>query len=127
MTEIEVIDFENFKVAIDADSNFWTIFDESIPKDIEEFYKANKEKLRTSNKARELRADAKEAASGFIKAVEKSIELTKLGNRIVIGDFANIILGIVAPTSRVLQCDISPCGAARRFFAITVDGIFPVW
>ena len=79
----------------------------------------------TSKEARELRADAKETASEFIKAVEKSIELTKLGNRIVIGDFANIILGIVAPTSRVLQCDISPCGAARRFFAVTVDGIFP--
>jgi uncharacterized protein len=43
------------------------------------------------------------------------------GQRIVIGDFANMILGIVAPTSRVLQCDISPCGGGRRFVSITAD------
>ncbi len=79
----------------------------------------------TSYAARNLRAEARDAASEFIKAVERSIEHTKDGERIVIGDFANIILGIVAPTSRVLQCDISPCGAGRRFFSISVDGIFP--
>ncbi len=79
----------------------------------------------TNKKAREIRADAKEAAFEFIKAVERSIELTKDGKRIVIGDFANMMLGIVAPTSRVLQCDISPCGAGRRFFAVAIDGIFP--
>ncbi|MEM4577009.1 MAG: peptide-modifying radical SAM enzyme CbpB [Candidatus Nezhaarchaeales archaeon] len=79
----------------------------------------------TSEGGRNLRADPKEAAIEFVKAVEKAIEYTKSGKRIVIGDFANIVLGIVAPYSRVLQCDISPCGGGRRFFAITPDGVFP--
>lgn len=79
----------------------------------------------TSEGGRMLRADPKEAALEFIKAVERAIWHTKNGKRIVIGDFANIILGIIAPYSRVLQCDISPCGAGRRFFALTPDGIFP--
>ncbi len=79
----------------------------------------------TSGKARELRADAVSAATEFIKAVERAIDHTRNGKRIVVGDFANIVLGIIAPTSRILQCDISPCGAGRRFFAISVDGIYP--
>ncbi len=74
----------------------------------------------TSAGGRKLRPPV-EAADYFIKAVDRAIELTGSGERIVIGDFANILLGIVAPTSRVLQCDISPCGAGRRFFAITPD------
>ncbi len=61
----------------------------------------------------------------YIEAIERSIEHTKNGQRIVIGDFANILLGLVAPTSRVLQCDISPCGGGRRFIAVTVDGVYP--
>ncbi|WP_202318758.1 peptide-modifying radical SAM enzyme CbpB [Archaeoglobus neptunius] len=61
----------------------------------------------------------------YIKAVDRAIEHTREGERIVIGDFANVLLGLFAPTSRVLQCDISPCGAGRRFFAISVDGIYP--
>lgn len=61
----------------------------------------------------------------YIKAIDRAIENSKVGKRIVIGDFANVLLGLVAPTSRVLQCDISPCGGGRRFFAVTVDGIYP--
>lgn len=61
----------------------------------------------------------------YIKAIDRAIENTKSGRRIVIGDFANILLGLVAPTSRVLQCDISPCGGGRRFFAVSADGIYP--
>jgi uncharacterized protein len=79
----------------------------------------------TSEGGREIRAEPVKAAESFIKACRKAIDLTKSGTRIVIGDFANIILGIIAPTSRVLQCDISPCGAGRRFFAIATDGIYP--
>jgi len=75
----------------------------------------------TSTGGRELRPPIDEAAEYFIKAVNRAIELTEEGKRIVIGDFANILLGIIAPTSRVLQCDISPCGAGRRFFAIAPD------
>ncbi len=80
----------------------------------------------TSEGGRKLRAPPIKAAEEFIKAVDRAIEHTKAGRRVVVGDFANIILGIIAPTSRVLQCDISPCGAGRRFFAITSDGkVYP--
>ncbi len=79
----------------------------------------------TSKGGRDIRAEPVKAAKSFIKACKKAIDLTKSGTKIVIGDFANIILGIIAPTSRVLQCDISPCGAGRRFFAIATDGIYP--
>ncbi|MCS7130587.1 MAG: peptide-modifying radical SAM enzyme CbpB [Archaeoglobaceae archaeon] len=79
----------------------------------------------TSEGGRELREDQDKAVNEFIKAVERAIWHTKNGRRIVIGDFANIMLGIVAPYSRILQCDISPCGGGRRFFALTPDGIFP--
>lgn len=76
----------------------------------------------TREASRSFRPEPVELAGEFVKAVEESIRLSKLGKRIVIGDFANILLGIIAPTSRVLTCDISPCGAGRRFFAVTSDG-----
>ncbi len=76
----------------------------------------------TSAGGREMRVDA---AGEFIKAVERAIEHTKKGRRIVVGDFANIVLGIIAPSARVLQCDVSPCGAARRFIAVATDGFYP--
>ncbi len=76
----------------------------------------------TQEAARALRPDPLLLAQEFRKAVERAIDLTKQGRRIVIGDFANILLGIVAPSARVMMCDISPCGAGRRFFSITADG-----
>lgn len=79
----------------------------------------------TSHGGRKLRPDPKASGEEFIRAVERAIWHTKNGNRIVIGDFANILLGIVSPYSRVLQCDISPCGGGRRFFAVTPQGVFP--
>ncbi|ADC65714.1 Radical SAM domain protein [Ferroglobus placidus DSM 10642] len=79
----------------------------------------------TTEKARELRENPIKLAEKYIKAVERSIELTKEGKRIVIGDFANIVLGFIAPTSRVLQCDISPCGGGKLFVCLAPDGIYP--
>ncbi len=79
----------------------------------------------TSLGGRKLRPDPKTSAEQFIKAVERAIWHTKNGRRIVVGDFANLLLGIVSPYSRVLQCDISPCGGGRRFFAVTPEGFFP--
>lgn len=58
----------------------------------------------------------------YIEAIDKAMAMER---RVVIGDFANVLLGLVAPTSRVLQCDISPCGGGRRFFAISPAGIYP--
>jgi uncharacterized protein len=79
----------------------------------------------TSEGGRKLMADPDRSAEEFVKACKTAINHTKNGNRIVIGDFANIILGFIAPTSRVLQCDISPCGGGRRFLAISTEGIYP--
>lgn len=76
----------------------------------------------TQKGALALRPEPLKLASEFIKAVEEAIRLTKEGKRIVVADFANILLGIIAPSARVMMCDISPCGGGRRFFAITADG-----
>lgn len=59
----------------------------------------------------------------FIKAVNAAIRLSeKTGQKIIVGNFSNTILGIVAPVARRLMCDISPCGGARCFFTITARG-----
>ncbi len=79
----------------------------------------------TSAGGRPLRPPTTAAAEKFIDAVERAVRHTKNGRRIVIADFANILLGIVAPYSRVLQCGISPCGAGRRFIAVTPGGTYP--
>ncbi len=76
----------------------------------------------TSETGRKLRVNA---SKQFIEAVERAIAHTKAGRRIVIGDFANYLLGLLAPAARVLQCDVSPCGAARRFVALATDGFYP--
>jgi uncharacterized protein len=76
----------------------------------------------TQEGALALRPDPLKLADEFIKAVEEAIRLTKEGRRIVIADFANILLGIIAPSARVMMCDVSPCGGGRRFFSITADG-----
>ena len=42
------------------------------------------------------------------------------------GNFANILLAIIAPAARRLMCDISPCGGGRCFFALAPNGdLFP--
>jgi uncharacterized protein len=40
----------------------------------------------------------------------------------MVANFANILIGILAPTARRLMCDISPCGGGRAFFALAADG-----
>lgn len=69
-----------------------------------------------------LRPNNGELFRGFKAAVETAMELTaSTGREIVISDFANIILAIVAPTARRLMCDITPCGGGRRFFTVMSD------
>jgi uncharacterized protein len=59
----------------------------------------------------------------FLMAVDRAIQLSRdSGRRIIIGNFTNIILGIVAPAARRLMCDISPCGGGRCFLTITASG-----
>jgi uncharacterized protein len=63
----------------------------------------------------------------FMAALERTHELyLETGRRLPVGNFANILLSILAPTARRLMCDISPCGAGRCFFALTPNGdLFP--
>jgi uncharacterized protein len=71
-----------------------------------------------------LRPDEEKLTDYFIRAVTQAARLSKSSqnNRIIIGNFSNIILGIIAPQARRLMCDISPCGGGRCFFAITAGG-----
>ena len=76
----------------------------------------------TQKSAHPLRPDPEVAAAAFIGATEEAIRLTKEGERIVVADFANVLLGIIAPSARVMMCDISPCGGGRRYFAVSANG-----
>lgn len=70
-----------------------------------------------------LKPNQKALTEYFIKAVETAMELSKNTRRkITIGNFANVILAIIAPTGRRLMCDISPCGGGRCFLSITAKG-----
>lgn len=81
----------------------------------------------TQGPARSLMPDKEALIKYFISALKRAMELTKKTKRqIVVGNFANILVGIIAPTARKLMCDISPCGGGRRFFAIAAEGdVFP--
>jgi uncharacterized protein len=63
----------------------------------------------------------------FTAALDRAGELyAQTGQRLVLANFANILIGIVAPTARRLMCDISPCGGGRCFFAVAATGdLFP--
>lgn len=70
-----------------------------------------------------LKPDGKIMAKHFIKAVDTAIELSRNSDhRIIVGNFTNTILAIIAPLARRLMCDISPCGGGRCFFTITARG-----
>lgn len=63
----------------------------------------------------------------YMAALDRTHELyLETGRKMPVGNFANILLAILAPTARKLMCDISPCGGGRCFFALTPDGdLFP--
>jgi len=70
-----------------------------------------------------LRPDEEVLTNHFMEAVKEAVALSKESKRhIVIGNFSNIILAIIAPQARRLMCDISPCGGGRCFFAVTAGG-----
>ncbi|MDO8672278.1 MAG: SPASM domain-containing protein, partial [Dehalococcoidia bacterium] len=73
--------------------------------------------------ARSFQPDCESLLQGFSKAVMRAIELSeKSGRAILIGDFSNLVLGIIAPEGRRLMCDITPCGGGRCFLAVTAGG-----
>ncbi len=61
------------------------------------------------------------------QALDRALEnYERTGKKLVVANFANILAGILGPTSRRLMCDISPCGGGRCFFAVGAHGdIFP--
>jgi len=70
-----------------------------------------------------LMPDQGELAHYFFAALDRAFELyEKTGQKLVIGNFANLLLGLVAPGARRLMCDISPCGGGRCFFAVGAGG-----
>lgn len=68
-----------------------------------------------------------EIADYYLKALDRAYELyLKTGRKIIIANFANVLVSIIAPTARRLMCDISPCGGGRCFFAVSAKGdLFP--
>lgn len=73
--------------------------------------------------ARAIRPDDAVAAKAFIAALDRSHALFKrTGRKLVVANFANVLVSILAPTARRLMCDISPCGGGRCFFALAPDG-----
>jgi uncharacterized protein len=77
--------------------------------------------------ARDVKPADHELSRYYLSALEKSVELyEETGRKLVVANFANILLGIIAPTARRLMCDISPCGGGRCFFAVAPNGdLFP--
>jgi uncharacterized protein len=81
----------------------------------------------TLPRSRNVKPDDVSAAKYFLKALDRTHELyQKSGRKLVVGNFANILLAIIAPAARRLMCDISPCGGGRCFFALAPNGdLFP--
>jgi uncharacterized protein len=69
----------------------------------------------------------RDPAKHFVAALDRIWDLYhQTGRRLVIANFANILIGIASPTARRLMCDISPCGGGRCFFAVAATGdLFP--
>ena len=73
--------------------------------------------------ARTIKPKDTDLAKSFIAALDRSHELYReTGRKLVVANFANILLAILAPQARRLMCDISPCGGGRAFFALAADG-----
>jgi uncharacterized protein len=81
----------------------------------------------TLPRSRTVKPTDEAAAQGFIKALDRTRDLYRqTGRKLIVGNFANILLSIVAPSARRLMCDISPCGGGRCFFALAPNGdLFP--
>ena len=77
--------------------------------------------------ARAVRGGDDEVARAYIAALERTHRLyVETGHKLVVANFANILIAILAPTARRLMCDISPCGGGRSFFALSANGdLFP--
>lgn len=76
---------------------------------------------------RQVRPSDTDFAAAYMRALDRTHELyQQTGRKLVVANFANVVLAVVAPTARRLMCDISPCGGGRCFFAVDAHGdLFP--
>jgi uncharacterized protein len=73
--------------------------------------------------ARTVKPDDGLASKAYLAALNRTHELFKSsGRKLIVANFANVLVSILAPTARRLMCDISPCGGGRCFFALAPDG-----
>ncbi len=73
--------------------------------------------------ARAVRGEDDDVSKAYLAALERTHELYReTGRKLVVANFANILIAILAPTARRLMCDISPCGGGRSFFALAPNG-----
>jgi len=73
--------------------------------------------------SRKVKPSDASAAKYFLAALDRTRELyEQTGRKLPVGNFANILLAIIAPAARRLMCDISPCGGGRCFFALAPNG-----
>ncbi|HTY22649.1 MAG TPA: peptide-modifying radical SAM enzyme CbpB [Desulfomonilaceae bacterium] len=81
----------------------------------------------TRQGARDIKPMDSDLSSSYLKALDRTYELYReTGRKLVIANFANVLVSIVAPLARRLMCDISPCGGGRCFFAVGAKGdLFP--
>jgi uncharacterized protein len=81
----------------------------------------------TRQGARDIKPSDEEISRHYLAALQRTEELYRETNRrLVVANFANILIAIQAPLARRLMCDISPCGGGRCFFALSANGdIFP--
>jgi uncharacterized protein len=81
----------------------------------------------TQQGGRESWVEDEVVAKAFTAALDRTHQLYReTGRKLVVANFANILISILAPTARRLMCDISPCGGGRSFFALVPDGtLFP--
>ncbi|MBA3066781.1 SPASM domain-containing protein, partial [bacterium] len=81
----------------------------------------------TLSNARRSKPSDSAAAGYYLKALDRAYELyKKTGRKLVVANFANVLMGIIAPAGRRLMCDISSCGGGRCFFAVSSSGdMFP--
>ncbi|MDA8399452.1 MAG: peptide-modifying radical SAM enzyme CbpB [Actinomycetota bacterium] len=81
----------------------------------------------TLDGGRRVRPSDLDLAAAYKRALDRSYQLyLETGRKLIVANFANILLAIVAPTARRLMCDISPCGGGRCFFAVDAHGaLFP--
>ena len=81
----------------------------------------------TRQGARDIRPGDQEIARYYLRALDRTYELfQETGRKLVVANFANVLVSIMAPSARRLMCDISPCGGGRCFFAVSASGdLFP--